>query len=138
MQAQNAALMERVAQLEMQNACLQGVTSDGTISLSILNSQIRNLTSPSTLVSHGPDTPERLEKFTLNAVIVEVRVLAPDLLSLFCTLGETKRNANEKQGLMTEDIKALCCLCILLNARSNEGERVTAHDQHDADCPRNQ
>ena len=102
----------------MQNACLQGVASADTISLSILNSQIRNLTSPSTLVSHGPDTPERLQKFTLNAVITEVRVLVPDLLSLLCTLGETKRNANEKQGLMTEDIKALCSLCILLNARS--------------------
>ena len=118
MQSQNAALMERVAQLEMQNACLQGVASADTISLSILNSQIRNLTSPSTLVSHGPDTPERLQKFTLNAVIAEVRVLAPDLLSLFCTLRETERNANEKQRLMTEDIKALCSLCILLNARS--------------------
>lgn len=54
MQSQNAALKERVAQLEMQNACLQGVASPGTISLSILNSQIRNLTSPSTLLSHGP------------------------------------------------------------------------------------
>lgn len=53
MQSQNAALKERVAQLEMQNVCLQGVTSGGTISLSILNSQIRDLTSPSTLVSHG-------------------------------------------------------------------------------------
>ena len=102
----------------MQNACLQGVASAGTISLSMLNNQIRNLTSPSTLLSHGPDTPEQLEKFTLNAVIAEVRVLAPDLLSLFCTLGETERNANEKQGLMTEDIMALCSLCILLNAWS--------------------
>ena len=118
MQSQNAVLKERVAQLEMQNACLQGVARADTISLSILNSQIRKLTSPSTLLSHGSDTPEQLEKFTLNAVIAELRVLAPDLLSLFCTLGETRRNANEEQGLMTEDIKALCSLCILLNARS--------------------
>ena len=86
--------------------------------LSVLDSQIRHLTSPSTLVSHGPDSPEQLEKFTLDAVIAELRILAPDLLNLFCTLGETRRNANEEQGLMTEDIKALCSLCILLNARS--------------------
>ena len=50
MQAQNAALKERVAQLEMQNASLQGVVSAGTISLSVLDSQIRHLISPSTLV----------------------------------------------------------------------------------------
>ena len=86
MQAQNAALKERVAQLEMQNASLQGVVSTGTISLSVLDSQIRHLISPSTLVFHGPDTPERLEKFTLDAVIAEVRLLAPDLLNLFYTL----------------------------------------------------
>ena len=45
MQVQNAALKERVAQLEMQNDSLQSVVSTGTISLSVLDSQIRHLIS---------------------------------------------------------------------------------------------
>ena len=66
-----------------------------------------------------------------------MRFLAPDLLNLFCTLGEMKRNANEEQGLMTEDIKALCSLC--LNARSMRVKGLQLMiDQHDADCPGNQ
>ena len=30
---------------------------------------------------HGPDTPERLEGFSLDALIADVKSLAPDLLS---------------------------------------------------------
>ena len=33
-----------------------------------------------------------------------MRVLASDLLNLFCILGETRRNTNEEQGLMMEDV----------------------------------
>ena len=48
--------------------------------------------------------------------------MASDLLNLFCTLGETRRNANEEQGLMMEDVlKGFCSLCILLNAHSMKG-----------------
>ena len=86
MQAQNAALKERVAQLEMQNASLL--------------SQL---------------VPSHCQFWTAR---LDISFLATDLLNLFCTLGETKRIANEEQGLMTEDVKALCSLCILLNARS--------------------
>ena len=58
----------------MQNACLQGVTSGGTISLSILNSQIRYLTSPSTLVSHGLMVVQAFSAlFVLLATIAAVK-----------------------------------------------------------------
>ena len=57
--------------------------------------QSRHLVSSSSLVSHGPDTPEQLEGS--DALIADVKSLAPDLLRLFTTLGEreTRRNAGE-------------------------------------------
>ena len=46
--------------------------------------------------------------------------MASDLLNLFCTLGEMKRNANEEQGLMIEDVlKGFCSLeCSLYEGAS--------------------
>ena len=116
LQTQNAALLQRVSELEAQNDNLLG---GDRIPLSVLERQICNLVSSSTLLSHGPDSPERLEGFTLDAFMREVKSLAPDLLHLFNTLGETRRNTgDEEEGMMTEEIKVLCSLCTLINARS--------------------
>ena len=61
---QSAALLQRVSELEAQNDHLLG---GDMIPLSVLECQICNLVSSSTLLSHGRDSPERLEGFTLDA-----------------------------------------------------------------------
>ena len=55
LQTQNAALLQRVSVLEAQNDHLLG---GEMIPLSVLECQICNLVSSSTLLSHGPDSPE--------------------------------------------------------------------------------
>ena len=85
---QNAALLQRVSELEAQNDHLLG--SD-MIPLSVLECQICNLVSSSTLLSHGPDSPEQLEGFTLDTLMCEVKSLAPDLLCLFNTGGNKEK-----------------------------------------------
>ena len=54
--------------------------ADDIIPLSVVERLICNLVSSSTLLSHGPDSPEG---FTLDALMREVKSLAPDLLCLF-------------------------------------------------------
>ena len=48
----------------------------------------------------------------------ELQSLAPDLLKLFTTLGNTRRNmVDGVQGVVPNDIKALVSICTLLNCR---------------------
>jgi len=55
LQTQNAALLQRVSELEAQNDHLLG---GDMIPLSMLECQICNLVSLTTLLSYGPDSPE--------------------------------------------------------------------------------
>ena len=119
LQTQNAALLQQVSQLKAQNEQLRSAIAGDIISVSVLDKQLLRFVSLSAVVSHGPDSLERLEAFSLDAVVTEVKSLAANLFRLFSTLGQTRRNTgNEEQGLVTEEIKALCFLCTLLNART--------------------
>ena len=55
LQTQNTALLQRVSELEAQNDHLLG---GDMIPLSMLECQICNLVSLTTLLSYGPDSPE--------------------------------------------------------------------------------
>ena len=79
LQTQNAALLQWVSQLKVQNEQLRSAIAGDIISVSLLDEQLLRLVSPSAMVSHGPDSLERLEAFSLDAVVAEVKSLAPDL-----------------------------------------------------------
>jgi len=80
----HAALLQTVSELEAQNDDHHLLGGD-MIPLSMLECQICNLVSSSTLLSRGLDSPERLEGFTLDALMHEVKSLVTDLLQLFNT-----------------------------------------------------
>ena len=65
----------------------------------------------------APDTCEHFCQYSLDAVIAEMKSLAPDLYHLFMQLGKTSRNV-ESHETSTEQIEAVMSLCALLNARS--------------------
>ena len=70
-------------------------------------------------IYHGPDSIEHFDAFTVEDVIRELQMDAPDVYQLFQTLGNTKRNKRSDQEMYSpEELKALMSACILLNARS--------------------
>ena len=96
----------RIKELEQQPYC--GVT---------LAHQAYTLTQFGSSLAHGPDTWEHFCQFSLDAVIAEMKSLAPNLYHLFMQLGNTSCNV-ESHETSTEHIKAVMSLCALLNARS--------------------
>ena len=67
---------------------------------------------------HGPDTPEHFRSFSLEQVSSEVQSGAPMLYQLMQTLGDTRRNVEDDEGMTVEETKALMSCYILLNERS--------------------
>jgi len=88
LQTQNAVLLQRVSELEAQKDHLLG---GDMFLLCMLECQICNLVSSTTLLSHGPDSHERLEGFALDTLMREVKSLAPALLRLFNTGGNKEK-----------------------------------------------
>ena len=74
---------------------------------------MQHLRSSSCLLLQGPDTLESIHHLAIDAVIAEIKQLAPDLHHLFNRLGDVRRN-----DLAVEEIKALRALCTLINAKS--------------------
>ena len=67
------------------------------------------------MVVHGPDSPEHLHDFSIQGLVDELKQLAPTLLDLFVSLGDTKRNSDSTDEIETrQDMKTL------LNARSQK------------------
>ncbi len=111
LRAQNARLAERLSVLESENQELRSCVFSTTNPAAIFEDEVQKL-SKSMLLFHGPDSLERLEMYTLDAVMGEVKLLAPKLLQLFSDLGNTQRNADESSGgLKMEEIKVLSSLC---------------------------
>ena len=69
-----------------------------------------------TIVAHGPDTLEAFDSFDIESILKELKAHAPDLYSLFKSLGNTRRNATSDE-ISVEDVKAISSLCYFLNAR---------------------
>ena len=79
------------------------------------------LSTPGSILIHGPDTVEGFESFSIDAVISEVKQCSPDLLSLFNRLGDVRQNVpDDCDDLAAEEIKAFIALCTLLNAKSRK------------------
>ena len=56
----------------------------------------------------------------MEAIASVMQSLAPDLMHLFNTLGDTRRNIEKGvKGVVPNEIKVLVSLCTLLNARSS-------------------
>ena len=90
---------------------------------SVLECEIQKILSNNGMVVHGPDSPEHLHAFSIQGLIDELKQLAPTLLGLFVSLGDTKRNSVSTDPDETEtrqDMKALLSLSTLLNARSQK------------------
>ena len=96
--------------------------SDISSELKRLHLEVGEVLSSDGLLIHGPDTIA-IEVFSLNSLFSEFRQLAPGLVELCLSLGDTKRNSNddyEDAQLGSNDIKVLVSMCTLLNARSRQ------------------
>ena len=62
---------------------------------SILECEIQKILSSNGMVVHGPDSPEHLHDFSIQGLVDELKQLAPTLLDLFVSLGDTKQNSDK-------------------------------------------
>ena len=88
------------------------------ISAHQLQQEVARLVHSDGQMIHGPDTTEHFRSFSLEQVSSEMQSGAPMLYELMQTLGDTRRNVEDDEGMTVEEIKALMSCCILLNARS--------------------
>ena len=115
LQAENAQLCSKIAALEAENEKLR----QSSICISALEEQLQRLISFD-MISSGPNSLQRLQYFSIEAIASTTQSLAPDLMHLFNTLGDTRRNIeNGVKGVVPNEIKVLVSLCTLLNARSS-------------------
>ena len=118
-QSENTQLIKRVSELESENKQLKS----NTIHITTIEQQFDRLASSDTLITRGPDSIERLEHFSFDALISDVKSIAPDVLFLFSALGNTKRNMSDGvEGLVPEEVKSLVSLCTVLNARNRKAK----------------
>lgn len=117
LQTQNAELAAQLAQLRSENEHLKRSLKTSTNPVSLLEAEIIKL-SASPILVHGPDTIERVNEYSLDAVMAEVQRHAPNLLQLLNNLGNRERGSSE--GFNMKQMKTLSALCTLLNARSRK------------------
>lgn len=94
-----------------------------TSELKHLHLEVGHILSSDGLLIHGPDTTANFESFSLSSLFAELQRLAPKLVELCLSLGDTKRNVDQDDGdedFANNDIKALVSMCTLLNARSRQ------------------
>ena len=72
----------------------------------------------------GPDTPEHLHDFTMDAVLSDIETHAPHLLETVMKVARTDRNTapgtGEDDSKSVESIKALTAICALILQRQKE------------------
>lgn len=84
-----------------------------------LESQMQSLLRPDLLCYHGPDSIGHLEHFSLDTLIEECKVNAPDVLDLIKTLGNCSRHDDESdEHLQIATLRSTMALCTLLKCRS--------------------
>ena len=72
----------------------------------------------------GPDTLPRLNHFSFDGVIKEFQMYAPKLYHLFRQIGDSEQHRSPQQSGLTEEMKTVTSLYILLNARSQRFKRL--------------
>ena len=113
----NSQLQLRVQELEARVIEQAQAVSSAPTRNSLVQ-QMDDLLTNGCQVIHGPDTPERFQQFSIDSVIDEIRVLAPDVYKLFMELGNTDRNIPLHGGHDAEKVRAVTSVCTLLKARS--------------------
>ena len=109
LQFENARLLARVHQLEQENQHLKSLIREDTVHPSTLEQEVLRLTSSPVFV-HGPDNLEGFENFSLDTVLSEVKILAPNLLSIFNQLAAAERNQSDSSDKVAlEGIKSFGC-----------------------------
>ena len=93
-----------------------------TSELKQLQLEMTQVLSSDGLLVHGPDNVANFESFSLSSLFAELRQLAPGLVELCLSLGNTNRNVDcdDEDALVNNDIKVLMSMCTLLNARSRQ------------------
>ena len=121
----NQLLTAKIHQLEQELQSVQQATSQSSTALvPTIRDEFSLLLSEGGMLCFGPDSLEHLDSFSLAGIIRNVRETAPNLYSLLCDLGDTKRNARDEVTTTHEEIKALTSLCTLANARSQRAKGV--------------
>ena len=98
-----------------------------------LSSEIDSTVLSRNILVHGPDTVERFNTFSMNAVISELKTSCPSVYSLIQQLGSTQRYASDNDDVPDEELKGVMAICTLLNARSAREGNAT-NDQPDVSC----
>lgn len=106
LEQQLVQLKEKVAQLEHESALAKN-----------LEGQMESLVNPCLLAYHGPDTLAHLHGFSLDTMIQEFTVIAPDIMALIQHLGNCSRHEGEEH-LRIAKLQSATALCTLLKCRS--------------------
>ena len=74
-------------------------------------------------LTQGPNDPEKLATFSLDAVISELNTYAPDLYSLFLQLGRTTPS-DIGDCRSSKEIRVTSSICSLMGARSRKSNGI--------------
>ena len=99
--AENLQLQMRVSELEAEVQSLR----ESSVQFTAIEQQADRLITHSS-ISHGPDTLEHLESFSITSIIDTVKRDAPDLYRLFERVGNPHRNAQSEE-VTVEEVKGL-------------------------------
>ena len=105
-------LLEQIKQLQHEVQKLKRTSEQ------VLCSQADAVIQHKSAVTQGPISLEAFHQLDFQSVITELQIQAPDLYALFMSLGDVKRNTDEKDEVTIEQTKAISSMCSLLNARS--------------------
>ena len=108
LELQVQALKKKVAQLERESTSTK------------LVHQMQAMVNPNLLAHHGPDTITHLQGFSLDSIIEEFSVNAPDVLDLVRKLGNCSRLGDDgnEEHLNIATLPSATALCTLLKCRS--------------------
>lgn len=79
--------------------------------------EINSLLAPNLSLYHGPNNIANFEGFKMDSLVEELVKVAPNLYSLFQTLGQTSRHATDDHGT---DVMTVMSICTLLKCRSQK------------------
>lgn len=113
--SRNRVLMGKIQQLEQQ--------MQQAIPVVMYKEEFSALTEENMFFS-GPDSLGHLDSFSISSIFLAIKEKAPNLVSLFCDLGETRRNARDEKSTTQEEIKTLTSISTLANARSQRSNGI--------------
>lgn len=110
LQHQIGLLQEKIADMEQQK--------HSAFSQRKLDAQMGQLLRPDLNVFHGPDTLEHFDRFSVDEVIAEMQINAPDLIELFNTIGQINRHDEADELVRLSQLRVMTSLVTLLKCRS--------------------